>query len=353
VNATDPTGSTLSTQRWYTFTTKTNQANNPPNTPSNLYPSNGSIGVSVTDYLSWTGGDPDGDPVTYDVYFGPTNSPPKVISNQSDVSYNPGTMNYLETFYWKIIAWDNHGANTTSPTWYFTTKSSGSGGGEPPVEPENKKPIVNVSAGEPYQGFVNSTILFHGSRSYDPDGSITKWFWVFGDNTNGTGITVQHTYSKIGTYTVTLTVTDNEGATNTDTTTCMISRTDNRPPTAPIITGPINGTKHTMYTFTAVSTDADNDTIRYSIIWGNETPYTNISTFLLNGTPFTCSHSWTAAGRYNITVTVTDNQTESSSSMTININAEEKKPSTPGFELIFVICAIAIVMFLWRKKKNS
>jgi PKD repeat protein len=353
VNATDPIGSTLSTQRWYTFTTKTNQANNPPNTPSNLYPSNDSIDVSVTDYLSWTGGDPDGDPITYDVYFGTANSPPKVISNQSGISYNPGTMNYLKTYYWKIIAWDNHSANTTSPTWYFTTKSSDSGGGEPPIEPENKKPIVNVSAGEPYKGFVNSTILFDGSRSYDPDGSITKWFWVFGDNTNGTGITVQHTYSKIGTYTVTLTATDDEGATNTDTTTCMISKTDNRPPTIPIITGPINGTTNTMYTITAVSTDADNDAIRYSIIWGNETAYTNISTFLLSGTPFTCSHSWTAAGRYDITVTVTDNQTESSSSMTININAEEKKPSTPGFDPIFVICAISVAMFLWRKKRNS
>jgi PKD repeat protein len=413
VNATDPTGSTLSTQRWYTFTTKANQTNNPPNTPSNLYPSNGSIDVSVTDYLSWTGGDPDGDPVTYDIYFGTINSPPKVISNQSSVSYNPGTMNYSTIYYWKIIAWDNHSTNTVSPTWYFTTKNfgSGGGGGEPPVEPENKKPIVNVSGGESYQGSVNSTILFDGSRSYDSDGSISKWFWVFGDNTNGTGITVQHTYSKIGIYTVTLTVTDDEGATNTDTTTCMISKTDNRPPTVPIITGPINGTKNTMYTFTAISTDADNDTIRYSIIWNDETSYANISTFLLSGTPFNCSHSWTTAGRYDVTVTVTDNQTESSSDIIIYIDTEEivnlgylidddgneiydtfysyvskqtttvqkkdgnynidsdgngnwdytfnetngltsyQEPKTPGFELVFVLCAIVVAMLLWRKKR--
>jgi hypothetical protein len=38
--------------------------------------------------------------------------------------------------------------------------------------------------------------------------------------------------------------------------------------------------------------------------------------------------------------------------MIITINAEEKKPSTPGFELVFVIGAIAVSMFLLRKKRN-
>ena len=95
------------------FTT-VSQPNQPPNTPSNPSPSNGATGVSVTDDLSWTGGDPDGDSVTYDVYFGTTSPPLKVVSNQSSTSYNPGTMNYLTTYYWKIIAWDNHSANTIS-----------------------------------------------------------------------------------------------------------------------------------------------------------------------------------------------------------------------------------------------
>ena len=228
----------------------------------------------------------------------------------------------------------------------------GGGGNEPPSAPPNKKPVANASAGEPYQGFVNSEILFDGSSSNDPDGNITKWFWVFGDNTNGTGKIVNHTISKVGTYTVTLTVTDNDGATNTDTTTCVIIQ-PNRPPSKPIITGPTNGTKNTTYNFSAVSTDEDNDTIRYSILWGDETSYVNTSNFLPNSKSFTCGHRWTTHGQYTITVTATDNQTSSSSEFLINIQVTEtEKPPTPGFELVFVLCAIGVAIFLWRKKRS-
>jgi PKD repeat protein len=56
---------------------------------------------------------------------------------------------------------------------------------------------------------------FSGSASTD-DGSITGYAWNFGDGTTGTGTSAPHTYVDPGTYTVTLTVTDNLGATGTD-----------------------------------------------------------------------------------------------------------------------------------------
>jgi hypothetical protein len=74
-----------------------------------------------------------------------------------------------------------------------------------------------------------------------------------------------------------------------------------------------------MYTYTAVSTDADNDTIKYRFDWGE--PISPSSGFLPNGTSFTVDHSWAAAGRYDVTVTVTDNQTASSSKITVYIDA--------------------------------
>ena len=55
---------------------------------------------------------------------------------------------------------------------------------------------------------------FNGSTSSDPDGTIASYAWTFGDSTQGSGATPQHTYAGQGTYTVTLTVTDNQGATN-------------------------------------------------------------------------------------------------------------------------------------------
>lgn len=55
---------------------------------------------------------------------------------------------------------------------------------------------------------------FDGSGSRDPDGTIASYAWNFGDGTPaGSGPTTTHGYAAAGTYSVTLTVTDNAGAT--------------------------------------------------------------------------------------------------------------------------------------------
>ena len=55
---------------------------------------------------------------------------------------------------------------------------------------------------------------FDAAASTDPDGSLTAYAWTFGDGTAGAGVSTSHTYATPGTYTVTLIVTDNEGATS-------------------------------------------------------------------------------------------------------------------------------------------
>jgi len=96
--------------------------NSPPNTPITPYPSHHATGQSINTDLSWSGGDPDaGDTVTYDVYFGTSTSPPLLSSDQSGTSYDPGTLNFNTTYYWKIVATDNHGASSTGPLWDFLT----------------------------------------------------------------------------------------------------------------------------------------------------------------------------------------------------------------------------------------
>ena len=58
---------------------------------------------------------------------------------------------------------------------------------------------------------------FDASGSYDPDGTIVSYDWDFGDAATGSGETPSHTYAAADTYTVILTVTDDDGATDTDT----------------------------------------------------------------------------------------------------------------------------------------
>jgi PKD repeat protein len=53
---------------------------------------------------------------------------------------------------------------------------------------------------------------FDGTGSADSDGTIQAYSWEFGDGATGSGKTVSHTYARPGSYTVSLTVTDNAGA---------------------------------------------------------------------------------------------------------------------------------------------
>lgn len=307
------------TSNSYTFTCPANtpqgfkiicDANQPPSIPSNPKPSNGATGVSVNTGLSWTGGDPDsGDIVTYDVYFGTNMSPAKIVTRQSNSYFTLAALVYQTTYYWNIISWDNYGANTTSSLWSFTTESSGGTPGETNggTSEENKHPIANASASE-QSGLVGTLLIFNGSLSADPDGYLTEWSWDFGDNTNGSGERTTHIYQHVGTYTVTLTVTDNKDATDNDTVHVLIT-TANNPPTQPVINGTTSGTKNKAYTFTVQSTDPENDFLQYLIIWGDGTK--NTSNFLPNGTLYSLPHSWGSPGKYMITATATDNTTMS------------------------------------------
>ena len=96
-------------------------------------------------------------------------------------------------------------------------------------------PIFNFT---PSKIFVNQRVTFNASLSYDLDGNITNYEWEFGDGTNGTGEIITHSYSLAGVYMVNLTVTDDDGATNSTSKTITVS---------PLVTGFDTGTPSNPY----------------------------------------------------------------------------------------------------------
>jgi len=79
---------------------------------------------------------------------------------------------------------------------------------------DNPPPTAVMSA-TPSSGTAPLVVTFDGSGSTDAFGTVVSWAWAFGDGTFGTGVTTTHLYGTPGTYTATLTVTDNGNASNT------------------------------------------------------------------------------------------------------------------------------------------
>jgi len=100
-----------------------------------------------------------------------------------------------------------------------------------PAASGNQAPAAVISA-VPTSGIVPLTVSFNGGSSFDADGSIVSYLWNFGDGTTASGITTGHTYPSPGNYLARLTVTDNQGASNSTTVTIQ-ANADSTSPAAP------------------------------------------------------------------------------------------------------------------------
>jgi hypothetical protein len=195
---------------------------------------------------------------------------------------------------------------------------SASGEPEPDPEDENQAPLADASG--PYTGYIRQTITFKGSGTPYAGRTIESYNWDFGDETTATGKTVTHTYNKTGKYTITLTVIDDEGEKNTDTTYATITDKPNIPPNQPTINGTQEGFAKKNYQYEIKATDLDNDTIKYIINWDGETETT--TNYSNSNETVTVKHSWNQPGTYNISVYAIDigNSTSQTNNLTILIN---------------------------------
>ena len=85
----------------------------------------------------------------------------------------------------------------------------------------NRPPVARVNG--PYNAVVTTSIGFSSAGSNDPDGSIAAYRWEFGDGATSNVANPSHSYASVGSYSVRLTVTDNLGATASETGVANIS----------------------------------------------------------------------------------------------------------------------------------
>ncbi len=281
--------------------------NQPPYAPSNPNPSDGVTDVEVNTTLSWIDSDPNPqDVLAYDVYFGMNSTPPKLVSNQSDWTFDPGTLQYSTTYYWRIVVWDDPGASTVGPLWSFTT------GGE-----ENHPPNI-PSSPSPADGYLGASIdvnlIWTGD---DPDPGDTVTYDVYFGLENPPDI-IHHNQTAMsynpGTleystmYYWRIVAWDLFGHTAVGPVwTFTTIQTPNQPPATPAITGPAEGKPNTAYIYTITGTDPDNaDVVSAYVIWGDDT-ITDWTEFHASGESFTLTHSWAEKGEYLVRVKIKDN----------------------------------------------
>ena len=84
--------------------------------------------------------------------------------------------------------------------------------------PQNDPPAVDFSYDK------GRKIAIFIDRSTDSDGSVVSWLWDFGDGKYSNRQNPWHRYAKPGNYSVTLTVTDNEGLSNSISKTVSITK---------------------------------------------------------------------------------------------------------------------------------
>ncbi len=124
VVARDPDGRTNENPAIFTFTTGKN-ANNPPTVPQAVSPVNNQTSIALQPVLSWTGGDPDGDAVVYDVYFSAASPPVDLVGSGLKTPYFSilTQLTQGQFYWWKIVARDEWGIESTSPVYTFSTVS--------------------------------------------------------------------------------------------------------------------------------------------------------------------------------------------------------------------------------------
>ena len=152
---------------------------------------------------------------------------------------------------------------------------------------------------------------FSAAASVDGNGSIVSYAWEFGDGATGSGDSASHTYPQDGSYTVRVTVTDNDGL--TDTATVVVSVHNVAPVVSPIPDASVEVAAN--FTLAGSFTDPGADTWTVRVNWGDGSTGSQTPV----GQAFSLLHSYAAAGVYTVTVDVGDDDDVTQRTLTVRV----------------------------------
>ena len=233
-------------------------------------PYTGSAGVAVI-FNGGGSSDPQGETLTYAWKFGDGGTGTGVSPSH--------TYSAAGTWYVSLAVTDTSNLSATASSYVV-------------VAPALQPPVAN--AGGPYTGVVGQSIPFYGNASSDPQGQTLTYAWTFGDGGTGTGVFPTHAYSKVGTYTVSLTVTDTSKLTGTATSKATITAA--APPVAGA-GGPYSGSVGAPVSFNGdYSSDPQGEPLTYAWKFGDGG----------TGTGEAPTHTYSVADSYTVSLTVTN-----------------------------------------------
>jgi len=173
-------------------------------------------------------------------------------------------------------------------------------------------PLAAAFSTNPSSGEEPLPVSFDGTAS---TGDITSYDWDFGDGAHATGQTVQHEYTKAGTYSARLTISDTNGHSKSSTTSINVTKASgiNHSPVASIAVDSGTGLSPLTVAFDASgSSDQDDDILTYSWAFGDGS----------KGSGQTTTHTYYKNGTMHATLTVTDSHNATSTaSVPITVSA--------------------------------
>lgn len=164
-----------------------------------------------------------------------------------------------------------------------------------PVEVTNFNPTAETVPSE--TTVLTSKTVDFDDLSTDQDGSVEQWHWDFGDGTTSNDSNPTHSYTDDGVYTVRLTVTDDEGATNATTREIVV---ENRPPQVSIASSIEDPKATKSLTFSAEGEDPDGEIVEWTWSFDDGT----------TATGQTVEHEFDEPGNYEITLAGRDDDGE-------------------------------------------